>query len=59
MALAGSLMTKPFIWERISRSWGGGSVDSVLEMASGQVRLGARSTPGGSGGSPLACDGGG
>jgi hypothetical protein len=52
-------MTKPFIWERISRSWGGGSVDSVLEMASGQVRLGARSTPGGSGGSPLACDGGG
>ena len=52
-------MTKPFICDRMSRSWGGGSVERVLEMASGQVRLGARSTPGGKGGSPLICGGGG
>ena len=32
-------------------------MESVLEMASGLVRLGARSTPGGNGGSPFACVG--
>lgn len=52
-------MTKPFIWDKISSSCGGGSVDSVLDMASGQVRFGARSTPGGNGGNPDDCDEGG
>lgn len=36
---------------------GQGRVESVCEMASGQVRLGVRSTPGGRGGRPLACVG--
>jgi hypothetical protein len=40
-----------FIWPRISRSWAGGSVLRVLEMASVQVRPGGISFPGGRGGS--------
>ncbi len=32
-------------------------MESVCEMASGQVRPGDRSTPGGSGGRPFACGG--
>jgi len=48
VALAGSDMTRPFICEMISRSCGGGSVLSVREMASAQVRFGGRSAPGGS-----------
>jgi hypothetical protein len=55
VALAGSDMTRPFICERISRSCGGGSVLSVREMASAQVRFGGRSAPGGSEGSALDC----
>lgn len=54
MALAGSVMTRPFICERMSRSWSGGSVESVREMASGHVRFGGSSTPGGKGPSALA-----
>ena len=57
--MAGSPITRPFIWERMSRSCGVGRVERVLEIASGQVRLGARSAPGGNGGSPFAGAGGG
>jgi hypothetical protein len=39
-----------FICESTSRSWAGGSVFSVREMASGQLRPGGRSTPMGRGG---------
>lgn len=60
VALAGSVITSPFICERMSSSWSGGSVDSVREMASGHVRLGGNSTPGGRGPSVLdGCAGGG
>lgn len=55
VAFAGSVMTRPFIWERISRSCGAGNVESVREMESGHVRFGARSAPGGRGGSALDC----
>ena len=37
MAFAESVITRPFIWESISSSCGAGRVDSVLEIASGQV----------------------
>ncbi len=40
MALAGSPITRPFICDRMSRSWGAGRVDKVLDMASGQVMFG-------------------
>lgn len=50
MALDGSPITSPFICDRISSSWGAGRVDKVFDMASGQVRFGGRSTPGGRGG---------
>ena len=53
VAFAGSVMTRPFICERMSSSWGAGSVERVREMASGQVRFGGRSTPGGRGPSAL------
>ena len=59
MALFGSPITRFFIWERISRSWGIGRVERVFEMASGHVRPGGTSTPGGSGGRPLDIGGGG
>lgn len=48
-------MTKPFICDNISRSCGAGSVESVREMASGQVIFGGSSAPGGRGGSALDC----
>lgn len=51
-------MTKPFIWERMSRSCGGGSVESVREIASGHVIPGCRSAPGGRGGSAADCGAG-
>ena len=50
-------MTSPFICESMSSNCGAGSVDSVRDIASGQVRLGGRSTPGGRGGSVLECGG--
>lgn len=55
VAFAGSVITKPFICEMMSRSWGGGSVFSVREIESGQFRLGCSSAPGGKGGSAVDC----
>lgn len=55
-------MTRPFICDKMSRSCGAGSVDSVRDIASGQVRFGGKSTPGGSGANVLdgcACAGSG
>ena len=45
-----SVLARVFICERTSRSWAGGRVLSVREIASGQVRPGGRSTPRGRGG---------
>ena len=53
VALTGSVMTRFFICVIMSRSCGAGRVLRVLEMASGQVRLGGTSTPGGRGGKPF------
>ena len=53
MAFAGSRITNAFICDRISSNCGWGRVESVLEIASGQVIFGGRSTPGGNGGKPL------
>jgi hypothetical protein len=50
VALAGSVEVSVFIWERTSRSWVGGRVLRVREMASGQLSPGGRSTPRGRGG---------
>jgi hypothetical protein len=50
VALGASVLARVFIWERTSRSWAGGRVLRVREMASGQVRPGGRSTPSGRGG---------
>jgi hypothetical protein len=55
VALAGSVMTKPFICDRMSRSCGGGRLPRVREMASGAETFGGGSVPGGRGGSELGC----
>lgn len=55
MALWGSDAARAFIWPRISRSWDGGRVLSVREMASVQVKPGGISLPAGNGGRELAC----
>ena len=52
MALAGSVITRPFICVIMSMSCVDGRVERVLDMASGQVTFGGRSTPGGRGGRP-------
>jgi hypothetical protein len=39
----------------MSRSWSGGSVESVREMASGHVKFGGSSAPGGRGPNALDC----
>jgi hypothetical protein len=51
VAFPASVVARVFIWERTSRSCEGGSVLSVREMASGQLRPAGRSTPRGRGGS--------
>ena len=54
----GSVVTRAFIWPRISRSCGGWSADRVLEIASGALRPAGRSAPGGRAGrtpEPPAC----
>lgn len=50
MALEASVEARVFIWARTSRSWAGGRVLRVREMASGQLRPCGRSTPRGRGG---------
>jgi hypothetical protein len=50
VALAASVVARVFICERTSRSWAGGRVLRVREIASGQLRPGGRSTPRGRGG---------
>lgn len=58
MALPWSVVTSDFIWESTSSSCEGGSVLSVREIESGQVRPGGRSIPWGKGGNVLAPFGG-
>ena len=58
MAFKGSVVARVFIWESTSRSWDGGRVLRVREMASGQVRPGGRSMPVGRGGREEDCGGG-
>lgn len=51
-------MARPFIWERMSRSCSVGRVPIVLEMASGHVRPGGSSVPGGKTGRVVEDEGG-
>lgn len=55
MARVGSVVARDFIWVRISRSWLGGRVFRVREMASVQVTPGGISFPGGRGGRLADC----
>jgi hypothetical protein len=57
--LAASVVASVFICESTSRSWAGGSVLSVRDIASGHVRPGGRSMPGGRGGIEELVGGGG
>ena len=56
VALAGSSVQSPFIDLMISSNWVVGRVLRVWEIASGQVRPGGTSTPGGRGGRPFDPD---
>ena len=56
VALTGSSITSAFIDLTISSNWGPGRVLRVWEIASGQVRPGGTSTPGGRGGRPFNPD---